>query len=154
MLRRLRPDGAGVRHAAAPLPAVPGGRDHAGTLRQQVRRYRRERGSVVFRLHHASRVTLPLDTSLENQFTPTLDAEGYVIGGSVTRSKGDPLVFLKMLKDAAKRFPFDPSTLVMPDGWTRDPVTGRGIRADEMGLHDGYYVTDLTTVVPEPRVAA
>jgi hypothetical protein len=99
-------------------------------------------------------VTLPLDTSLENQFTPTLDAEGYVIGGSVTRTKGDPLVFLKMLKDAARRYPFDPSTLVMPDGWTRDPVTGRGIRADEMGLHDGYYVVDVRSTYALPNEEA
>jgi hypothetical protein len=94
----------------------------------------------------------PLDTALENQFTPKIDREGYVIGGSVNRAKGDPMVFLRLLRDAAKRFPFDPATLVLPDGWERDPNTGRGIRADEMGQHDGYYVTDLT--ISKERVAA
>lgn len=93
-------------------------------------------------------MTLPMDTSLENQFTPRLDREGYVIGGSVTRSKGDSLVFLKMLKDAAKRFPFEPATLVLPDGWVCDPVTGRGIRAEELGLHDGYYLLGSTYEAP------
>jgi hypothetical protein len=87
----------------------------------------------------------PIDTALENQFTPRLDREGYVIGGSVSRAKGDSLAFLKLLRDAAKRFPFDPSTLAMPDGYTTDPNTGRGIRVAESGQHDGYYVKDEPT---------
>jgi len=99
-------------------------------------------------------MTAPMDTANENQFTPRLDREGYVIGGSFSRTKGDSLAFLKLLRDAAKRFPFDPSTLVMPDGWERDPNTGRGIPAHEMGQHDGYYVMDLRSTYAPPNEEA
>jgi hypothetical protein len=40
---------------------------------------------------------------------------------------------------------------VLPAGYTLHPETGRAVCSDE---HDGYYVTDLTNAVPEPRVAA
>lgn len=68
----------------------------------------------------------PLDTALENQFTPRLDSAGYVVGGTLTRSRADALGFLALLRDARIRFPFDPIDIVWPLGWPVDE-DGRGL---------------------------
>jgi hypothetical protein len=83
------------------------------------------------------------DTANENQFRPRFDAARWVIGGSVNRLKtlDEPL-------QAVPLYTLEDDAIVMPDGWTRDPVTGRGIRADEMGLHDGFYVLGSTYEAP------
>jgi hypothetical protein len=87
------------------------------------------------------------DTANENQFRPVFDAARWVIGGSVNRLKtlDEPLQPVPL-------YPLEDDAIVMQEGWQRHPDTGRGIRSDEMGLHDGYYVVDLT--ISKERVAA
>jgi hypothetical protein len=91
------------------------------------------------------------DRAGEYQCVATVDAEGYVVSMSATRTK--TVDFYKALK-TLPRLPLEDSAIVLPPQYTRDPQTGRGIHVSELGQHDGYYVMDLTTVVPEPRVAA
>jgi hypothetical protein len=88
------------------------------------------------------------DRAGEYQCVATVDAEGYVVSMSATRVKTAD--FYKALS-TLPRLPLDPTDVVLPDGYTLHPETGRAVCSDE---HDGYYVTDLTNAVPEPRVAA
>ena len=78
-----------------------------------------------------------MDTALENQFTPILDAQGYVVGGSVTRERADGLGFLDVLRDASARFPFDPNDIVYGD----EPVIVTEVRDAS-----GTVIARMTTV--------
>jgi hypothetical protein len=77
----------------------------------------------------------------EYQCVATVDAEGYVVSLSATRTKTAD--FYKALK-TLPRLPLEDSAIVLPASYTRDPQTGRGIHVSELGQHDGYYVMDLT----------
>lgn len=51
--------------------------------------------------------------------------------------------------------PLTTDDIVCPAGWTRDPVTGHGIRIEELGTHDGFYIKPAQAApVPAPQVAA
>ena len=67
----------------------------------------------------------------ENQFVAILDAEGYVVGGRVTRHEQDGLTFLAVLHALSARYPFDPRDIVWPEGQQFD-TDGRPLTVIEM----------------------
>jgi hypothetical protein len=75
----------------------------------------------------------------EYQCVATVDMEGYVVSMSATRTKTAD--FYKALKTLPR---YGLPEIVMPDGWMRHVKTGRGIRNEEVGKHDGYYLKGST----------
>lgn len=67
----------------------------------------------------------------ENQFTAYVDAAGYVVGGLLTRERGDYRVAARAAREARKQYPVDQTDIVMP-------LTHEGMRwpvdADGRGL--------------------
>jgi hypothetical protein len=91
------------------------------------------------------------DRAGEYQCVATVDREGYVVSMSATRTKTAD--FYKALK-TLPRLPLEDSAIVLPPQYTRDPQTGRGIRTEEVGKHDGYYVMDLRSTYAPPNEEA
>jgi hypothetical protein len=89
------------------------------------------------------------DRAGEYQCVATVDAEGYVVAMAATRN--NTLDFYKALKSLPR---YELPEIVLPDGWVRDARTGRGIRTEEVGKHDGYYVMDLRSAYAPPNEEA
>jgi hypothetical protein len=89
------------------------------------------------------------DRAGEYQCVATVDAEGYVVSMSATRTKTAD--FYKALKTLPR---YELPEIVMPDGWARHIKTGRGIRHEEVGKHDGYYLMDLRSTYAPPNEEA
>ena len=83
-------------------------------------------------------MTQPLDESLENQFRPDYDDAGNVIGGTVNRSDADYLASMRLLREAAARFPLDEGDIVMFDA--------APMRVTEVRDVDGAIVARMMTV--------
>jgi hypothetical protein len=89
------------------------------------------------------------DRAGEYQCIATVDREGYVVSMSASRTKTAD--FYKALKTLPR---YELPEIVMPDGWMRHVTTGRGIRNEEVGKHDGYYVLGSTYAVPTKEKVA
>lgn len=50
----------------------------------------------------------------ENQFIALVDEAGYVIGGLLSRERGDYKAASRAAREARKQFPIDPADIVMP----------------------------------------